>query len=133
MKFSLKLPSKQVRIFDSLNNSGPRSILTLCVPDVPKPVIIWDPVHLDWESLRSGLIDSFQLTATNVGLIAADNLTFTVPYYWENVAFIVPEGEEGEDTGRGQVQNLGRLEANSSLSFPIEVKQIARYSLPPNR
>lgn len=86
---------------------------------MPKPVILWDPLYLDWEALRSGLIDSFQLTATNVGLIAVDNLQWKVPPFWENYAFITTDDK-----------NLGRLPANSSLSFPVEVKPFIRYNIP---
>ena len=89
--------------------------------DVPKPVILWEPLHLDFEMLRSGHIDSFHMSATNVGLIAAENLTFWLPAFWENVAFITPKRK-----------NLGRLNANSTLSFPVEVSQINRYEIPQN-
>ncbi|KAL3790397.1 hypothetical protein ACHAW5_008354 [Stephanodiscus triporus] len=88
---------------------------------VPKPVILWEPLHLDFESLRSGHIDSFDMSATNVGLIAVENLTFWLPAFWENVAFITPK-----------TKNLGRLSANSTLSFPVEVSQINRYEIPQN-
>lgn len=44
---------------------------------VPKPAVIWDPAIPDWEAIRSGLVDEIQLTGTNVGLIAAENVTLT--------------------------------------------------------
>lgn len=90
--------------------------------DVPAPVILWDPLYLDLDMLRNGLIDSFIMSATNVGFIATDNLRFWMPDYWENVAFITPD-----------TMNLGRLLANSTLSFPVEVMQIIRYEIPQGR
>ncbi len=97
-------------------------IVCMTIVAVPKPVILWEPLLLDLESLRNGFIDSFHMSATNVGFIATDNLTFWFPDFWENVAFITPE-----------MNNLGRLSANSTLSYPVEVVQINRYEIPPNR
>ena len=77
---------------------------------------------MDLERLRLGFIDSFQMSATNVGLIATENLTFWLPDYWENVAFITPEKT-----------NLGQLPANSTLSLPVEIVHINRYEIPPDR
>lgn len=92
------------------------------IVDVPMPVIIWDPMYLNWDDINSNLVDSFQLSATNKGLIATDNLTFSVPSYWRNTAFIAPKE-----------RNLGRLSANSTLSFPVKLEQIIRYDVPSNR
>jgi hypothetical protein len=86
------------------------------------PVILWNPLYLDWDAINSNLIDSIQLTATNKGLIASDNLTFTLPNYWHNTAFIAAEK-----------RNLGRLPANSTISFPVELRQIIRYAVPSDR
>lgn len=47
---------------------------------------------------------------------------YSIPSYWRNTAFIAPEET-----------NLGRLEANSTLSFPVELKQIIRYNIPADR
>ena len=90
--------------------------------DVPAPVILWEPLHIDLELLRNGFINSFQMSATNVGFIATDNLTFWLCDYWENVAFITPN-----------TKNLGRLPANSTLSLPVDIVQINRYNIPQNR
>ncbi len=59
--------------------------------DVPAPVILWETLQLDFEMLLNGLINSFQMSATNVGFIATDNLTFWLPDFWENIAFITPD------------------------------------------
>lgn len=90
--------------------------------DVPKPVILWEPLYLDLELLRLGFIDSFQMSATNVGFIATENLRFWLPDFWGNVAFITPDKT-----------NLGRLPANSTLSLPVEVVHINRYVIPSDR
>jgi hypothetical protein len=96
-------------------------VICMIPADVPKPVILWEPLHLDFEPLRFGQIDSFHMSATNIGLIAAENLTFWLPAFWENVAFITPK-----------TKNLCRLKANSTLSFPVGVSQINRYEIPQN-
>ena len=90
--------------------------------DVPAPVIIWEPLYIDLELLRNGFINSFQMSATNAGFIAVDNLTFWLCDYWENVAFITPD-----------TKNIGRLPANSTLSLPVDVVQINRFNIPQNR
>lgn len=81
-----------------------------------------DPLYLNWDEINSNLIDSIQFSATNKGLIATDNLTFSIPTYWRNTAFIAPEEK-----------NLGRLNANSTLSFPVKLEQIIRYNVPSDR
>lgn len=85
-------------------------------------MILWEPLYLDWDAIYSNQIDSFQMTATNVGQIASDNLTFYVPDHWGDTAFMTPKEN-----------NLGRLHANSSLSFPVKLVKIFRYSVPSDR
>jgi len=86
---------------------------TTFTTQVPKPIVIWDPLYLDWDKIDANLIDSIQFTATNKGLIATDNLTYYIPPYWRNTAFIAPDET-----------NLGRLEANSTLQMPVLLEQI---------
>jgi len=62
------------------------------------------------------------MTADNVGFIATDDLTWSVPTHWRDKAF-VPSGEF----------NVGRLPANSTITFPIEVVPIKRFQLPDDR
>lgn len=71
---------------------------------------------MDWNAINLNLIDSIQFSATNKGLIATDNLTFSIPEVWRDTAFIAPKE-----------RNLGRLDANSTLSFPVQLQQIIRY------
>ena len=90
--------------------------------NVPKPVILWSPRVLNWDDIDSGLIESFQMSAENVGFIATDDLTWSVPSHWRDKAF-VPSGKV----------NVGRLPANSTLTFPVEVVPIKRFQLPDDR
>ena len=77
---------------------------------------------LDWDAIDSGLIESFQMSATNEGFIATDDLTWSIPSFWGRWAFL-PHGEF----------NVGSLPANSTLSFPVEVSPIKRFQLPEDR
>lgn len=43
--------------------------------EVPKPIVIYDPLYLDWDKIDANLIDWIQFTATNKGLIATDDLS----------------------------------------------------------
>jgi hypothetical protein len=96
---------------------------------VPMPVVVFDPVVLDWGALRSGLIDEIPMTATNYGLIAAENLTYFWTEYAFNVWFELPD----DDKNRERVRNIGTLPANSSVVFPIKVKTVLRYQTPAGR
>lgn len=77
---------------------------------------------MDWDAIDAGLIKSFQMSATNKGVIATDELTWSVPAYWRRWAFL-PSGKV----------NVGRLSANSTVTFPIEVKALKRFRLPDDR
>lgn len=96
--------------------------LVLFNTEVPAPIIIWDPVYLDWEKINSNLIDEIQFSATNKGFIATDNLTWSIPDVWRDTAFIAPKE-----------RNLGRLNANTTLTFPVKLEQIIRWNVPSDR
>ena len=96
--------------------------------NVPRPVVVWEPGRLDWEGLRNGLYDEVSITATNYGLIAANDLTYRFFEYWENVRFILPDAEEDPTYER----NLGTLPANSSIVFTVEVEQLIQFDVPPD-
>ena len=74
-------------------------------------------------------MDEIQVTATNYGLIAARNLTYSWPTYWENAAFILPEDEDNNS----RVRTIGDIPANSSVTFPVKIEQIVRFAIPEGR
>ena len=93
------------------------------------PVVVFEPAELDWEGIRSGRIDEVTITATNYGYIAAQNLTFTWPGYWETAQFILPN----EETNPSRTRNLGTLPANSSITFSVKVNHKTRVAIPAGR
>jgi hypothetical protein len=46
---------------------------------VPAPVVTADPMYVDLDELRTGLIDIFTFNLTNHGLITANGLEITLP------------------------------------------------------
>ena len=97
---------------------------------VAKPVVVWDPVRPDWEGIRDGRLEEIQLTATNYGVIAAQNVTLSWPRYWENVEFIFPSIERSTEDG---MFHLGELPSNSSFTFTLGVKRLSSFDIPPDR
>jgi len=93
---------------------------------VPRPVVVWEPVVLDWEGIRAGRVRELRLTATNYGLIAAKDVTVEWGNFFENARFILPN--EDEDPSR--IRNLGTLPANSSIDFTVEIVPIRRFNVP---
>jgi hypothetical protein len=75
------------------------------------------------------LIDEITMTATNYGLIAAQDLTYYWDLeYWEDVRFVLPD----EGVYPNRTRNLGVLPANSSVEFPVKVEQLVRFEVPKN-
>jgi len=93
-------------------------VKTIFKTNVPAPVIVWSPASVDWEAIRSGLVDEIQLTATNYGFIAVENVRVNFPTHWEDFQFILPEKQPG------------LLPANSSVTIPVKVKRLNKFSLP---
>lgn len=85
-----------------------------------------EPRVIDWAAIESGLIDELQITATNYGLIAANDLTYTWLRYWRNTLFILPD----EETDKSRERNVGTLAANSTITFPIRVIRLLEYEIP---
>ena len=81
---------------------------------------------MDWEAIESGLVDEIQIKATNYGLIAAHNLTYNWMRYWRNSLFILPD----EETNKSRERNVGTLEANSTITFPIQIQPLLEYDIP---
>lgn len=69
-------------------------------------------------------MDEIELTATNYGIIEAENATVTWRKYWDNVEFILP-GNGVEEDGFVTIE-LGDLPANSTVSVTIQVKLLWR-------
>jgi len=98
---------------------------------VPAPVVVWDPAYPDWGAISSGLIDEIQLTGTNHGFIAAENVTLRWPKYWRNVEFVIPNAKL-VDTNQIELA-VGTLPANSSVTIPIEIKHLVAFDVPDDR
>lgn len=73
-----------------------------------------------------GRVDEFQLTATNHGLITAENVTLSWSKYYYNVEFILPDLDTNDDGAL----ILGDLPANSSYTITIGVKQLSSIDIP---
>ena len=96
---------------------------------IPRPVIVWDPVRPDWEGIHTGRTREIQLTATNYGVIKAQNVTLSWPRYWEDVEFIFPGIERNVEDGNF---HLGDLPANASFTFTIGIKRTIPVEIPTN-
>ena len=81
----------------------------------------WEPARPNWEGILGGRVNELQLTATNYGFIAAENVTLSWPKYYYNVEFILPDLEVDENGNF----ILGTLPANSTYTVTIGVKQLA--------
>jgi len=72
------------------------------------------------------------LTATNYGLIEAENVTLSWAKYWDNVEFVLPKGTgEVENNDGVMTIELGDLPANSTISVTIQVNLL--WEIPGDR
>jgi len=87
-------------------------------------MLLFIAAELDWDAIRFGLVDEIELTATNYGLIEAENVTLTWTKYWENVEFILPAAGTPSDDSDSLTIDLGDLPANSTISVTLQVNLI---------
>lgn len=96
-------------------------------------MVVWEPARPDWEGIENGLVSQFELTATNYGLIRAENATLKWPRFWNNVEFLLPESLNRNGPDESYDLELGDIEANSSISVPVEVVRNTFIEVPADR
>lgn len=87
---------------------------------VPRPTVVWSPPRPDWEGILAGDVNEIQITATNYGQVAAENVTISWPRYWENVEFTV----SGIEPSLDGMFHLGNLPPDSAYSFLVKTKRL---------
>lgn len=97
---------------------------------VPKPAVVWDPPRPDWEGILAGKISEIQISATNHGPVAAENVSISWPRQWEDVEFLFSGADRSQEDG---MFHLGSLPPNSTYTFTITTKRLELFEASPGR